>query len=249
MNKHTDRRGFTLIELLVVISIIGMLSSVVLVSLQGAREKGRIGAGQVFATNLYHNFGAEAVGIFPFDDSVNILKDISGNGNLFRCSGGQSTSTTALYGTSLQFPTTNTTCLLTVLPSSKQPGQTKGTVAFWINPTSYSSVGLIAHIGQWIIICSSGTSRPGSIYVNSPPDVGCNGSMVSQAKATLNTWTHVAISWGAGVTNIYINGKLDSTFPGVPTISGSYYVGGWGVDSFVGRLDQFSFYTQAVQAP
>jgi prepilin-type N-terminal cleavage/methylation domain-containing protein len=56
MKFSRSERGFTLIELLVVISIISMLSSVLLVALGGARQKGRAAAVQQEALQLRNWF-------------------------------------------------------------------------------------------------------------------------------------------------------------------------------------------------
>jgi len=52
MMKNTLKRGFTLIELLVVIAIIGILASVVLASLNSARDKGEDAATKSNLNNI-----------------------------------------------------------------------------------------------------------------------------------------------------------------------------------------------------
>ncbi len=50
--KNNKNRGFALIELLVVMSIITFLSSVILVSLQSARNKAKVASIKTMATQL-----------------------------------------------------------------------------------------------------------------------------------------------------------------------------------------------------
>ena len=66
MMKHTNTRGFTLIELLVVIAIIGILASVVLASLNSARDKGSTAA---IKSNL-NNIRAQAELVYDTNNRV-----------------------------------------------------------------------------------------------------------------------------------------------------------------------------------
>jgi len=81
--------GFTLIELLVVIAILGLLLSIVLVATRETRTRGEMAAALQFAAQVHHALGADAIGIWDFDEGLGTeVKDSSGYDNNGTLGGG-----------------------------------------------------------------------------------------------------------------------------------------------------------------
>ena len=166
-------KGFTIIELLVVIAIIGCLSSIVLVTMSGQREKGRIAGALKFSDGLIYGLGDSLVGNWDFNGNVGTLAppttfyDSSGYGNNCSISGltyltrenNDIPCSNCKLGQSLTFPDLNPT--IDCRSGVSMDISSAVTVEAWIKSTSNTGS---------IIVKGSGTA------INYGMDIGNGGN-------------------------------------------------------------------------
>jgi prepilin-type N-terminal cleavage/methylation domain-containing protein len=87
MHSACKQKAFTLLELLVVITIIGILSSIVVVSMSGGTESAEIAKGKSYAQQVHALLGHELKGEWAFDE-----------GGYNTCSGSYDVCDTSEYG-------------------------------------------------------------------------------------------------------------------------------------------------------
>ena len=246
--RKLNKEAFTLIELLVVISIIGLLASVILVSLQNARDKARISTGIQFATNIYHSLGDTLLAEYLFENAASIGQDTSGNHYDLTNSlsgGTYPTQATGVNGDKAAYFNGSGSICTGFVDLSKYPGFT---IAYFVYPYDFSYNGFTSHFAY--DPSYFGFAYSNSVWVNSVNSwrIGLPAPAIQA-----NTWNQIALSYNktAGMAYYYIDGKMvaSTAIDQLPTGTANLCIGGadtpdWRVN---GLMDDVRVYGNYIQ--
>lgn len=139
--KLLKQTGFTLIELLVVVAIIGLLASIVMISIAGSRERARVAAALRFESNIAH--GLEPVGSWGLNEptGATFAYDGSGNSNNGNINGAAIVSVEGMHGNALSFNGINN---FITIPNNLSMNVNQMTITAWIKANVSGIRSLIA---------------------------------------------------------------------------------------------------------
>jgi hypothetical protein len=195
---------------------------------------------------------AGLVAAYTFEaGSGTIVADASGNGRTGTMSGGVSWAPGGKFGQALSF--NGTSGLVSIADAASLDFTSNMTIEAWVWPTARSNWDTVVMKGfgssgrAYALYAGDGTGLPaGTIRAGSS-----ERSAVGSSVMPLNTWSHVAMTFGGGSLRIYVNGVQVGGVAGngnirtsndPVTIGGSSAWGRW----FAGLIDEVRIYNRAL---
>jgi len=238
------RNAFTLVELLVVISIIGLLSTIAIVSMNGSRDKAKIASGQSFEQSVFQKLGDRLEGEWKFETVGGTTMDTSGNGRTGTVVNGSQVA--GFTGQAISLAGNGYVDVGTVsIP-------TDVTVGAWVNPSVRCQNGFIVGKDpvntQWELFLNQsdcniywrGSTASNQVTCPTPP---------------IGSWHYILGTQYGTQASIYVDGKqcTTGTVNAIANGAGAIQIGAYapsgGAYNFNGLIDDVRIYSGSLLEP